>query len=102
MEATLSLNSRGVITLPAKMRQLLGLKSDDLLIAQTTPEGILLRPTVTLPLERYSDARVAEFDVAESELAAVFAKYESLTSTAKKTAKPAKVSKITKARQGKA
>jgi antitoxin PrlF len=71
MEATLSLNSRGVITLPAKMRQMLGLKADDLLIAQTTPEGILLRPTVTLPLELYSDARVAEFDAAESELAAV-------------------------------
>jgi antitoxin PrlF len=74
MEATLSLNSRGVITLPAKMRQMLGLKADDLLIAETTPEGILLRPTVTLPLELYSDARVAEFDAAEQELAAVFAR----------------------------
>jgi antitoxin PrlF len=73
MEATLSLNSRGVITLPAKMRQMLGLKADDLLIAQTTPEGILLRPTVTLPLELYSDARVVEFDAAEQELAQVFA-----------------------------
>jgi antitoxin PrlF len=73
MEVTLSLNSRGVITLPAKMRQMLGLKTDDLLIAETTPEGILLRPTVTLPLELYSDARVAEFDVAEQELAQVLA-----------------------------
>lgn len=73
MEATLSLNSRGVITLPAKMRQMLGLKADDLLIAETTPEGILLRPTVTLPLELYSDARVAEFDAAEQELAQVLA-----------------------------
>lgn len=73
MEATLSVNSRGVITLPAKMRQMLGLKANDLLIAQTTPEGILLRPTVTLPLELYSDARVVEFDAAEQELAQVFA-----------------------------
>ena len=71
MKVTLTLSSRGLITLPAKLRQALGLKADDQLIAETTPEGILLRPAVTLPLELYSLQRLQEFDAAESELAAV-------------------------------
>lgn len=62
MKATLTVTSRGVVTLPAKLRQSLGIKADDQLIAETTPEGLLLRPAVTLPVEIYSDARIAEFD----------------------------------------
>lgn len=68
MKATLTITSRGVVTLPAKLRQALGLKADDLLIAETTPEGLLLRPAVTLPVEIYSEDRVREFDEAEAEL----------------------------------
>ncbi len=71
MQATLTMTSRGLVTLPAKLRQALGLKADDQLIAETTPEGLLLRPAVTLPLELYSQARLQEFDAAEAELAAV-------------------------------
>jgi bifunctional DNA-binding transcriptional regulator/antitoxin component of YhaV-PrlF toxin-antitoxin module len=41
MKATVTINSRGVVTLPAKLRQALGLKADDVLIAETTPEGLL-------------------------------------------------------------
>lgn len=69
MKATVTVTGRGVITLPAKLRQALGLKPDDQLIAETTPEGLLLRPSVTLPVEIYSDKRVAEFDAGEAELA---------------------------------
>jgi AbrB family looped-hinge helix DNA binding protein len=71
MKATLTLTSRGVVTLPAKLRQALGLKADDQLIAETTPDGLLLRPAVTLPVELYTPAREREFDAAEAELAAV-------------------------------
>jgi AbrB family looped-hinge helix DNA binding protein len=71
MKTTLTVTSRGVITLPAKLRQALGLKADDQLIAETTPEGLLLRPAVTLPIEMYSDKRVREFDEAEAELGRV-------------------------------
>lgn len=74
MQATLTINSRGVVTLPAKLRQAMGLKADDQLIAETTPQGLLLRPAVTLPLEIYSPERVQEFDAAEAELAAVLSK----------------------------
>ena len=73
MKATVTINSRGVVTLPAKLRQALGLKADDHLIAETTPEGLLLRPAVTLPVEVYTPQREREFDEAEAELAAVLA-----------------------------
>jgi len=68
MKTTLSVSRRGVVTLPAKLRQALGIKADDQLIAETTPEGLLLRPAVTLPIEIYSDKRIREFDEAEAEL----------------------------------
>lgn len=70
MKANVTITSRGVITLPAKLRQALGLKAEDHLIAETTPEGLLLRPAVTLPVEMYTPERVREFDRAEQELAA--------------------------------
>jgi len=69
MKATLTVTRRGVVTLPVKLRRALGLEADDRLIAETTPDGLLLRPTMTLPIEMYSDARVREFDEAEAELA---------------------------------
>lgn len=68
MKATVTVTSRGVVTLPAKLRRALGLKADTQLIAEMTPAGLLLRPAVTLPIEMYSDARVREFDEAEAEL----------------------------------
>lgn len=73
MKATVTITSRGVITLPAKLRRQLGLKADDQLIAESTPEGILLRPAITLPIEVYSEERENEFDRAEAEFAEYFA-----------------------------
>jgi AbrB family looped-hinge helix DNA binding protein len=68
MRATVTVTSRGLVTLPAKLRRALGLKADDQLIAEATPEGLLLRPAVTLPVEVYSERRIREFDEAEAEL----------------------------------
>ena len=76
MKTTVIINSRGVVTLPAKLREALGLKADDRLIAETTPEGLLLRPTVTLPIELYTPAREREFDAAEAALATALAARE--------------------------
>ena len=74
MKTTLTITDRGVITLPAKLRKAMGLAADDQLIAETTPDGLLLRPAVTLPIELYSAERLREFDEAEAELAAVLNK----------------------------
>jgi AbrB family looped-hinge helix DNA binding protein len=68
MKTTLTVTSRGVVTLPAKLRQALGIKPDDQLIAETTPEGLLLRPAVTLPVELYTEKRIRKFDEAEADL----------------------------------
>ncbi len=71
MEATVTINSRGVVTLPAKLRQALGLKPDDQLIAETTPGDLLLHPAVTPPLEIHTAERERGFD--EAALAEVLA-----------------------------
>jgi antitoxin PrlF len=71
MKATVTITSRGAVTLPAKLRQALGLKADDQLIAEATPEGLLLRPAVTLPLEVYTPERKREFDQTEADLSTV-------------------------------
>jgi AbrB family looped-hinge helix DNA binding protein len=68
VRTAITITSRGVITLPARLRQALGLRADDQLIAEITPEGLLLRPAVTLPVEVYSPERVREFDEAEAAL----------------------------------
>jgi antitoxin PrlF len=69
MKATLTVSNRGVVTLPARLRRALGIGPDDQLIAETTAEGLLLRPAVTLPIEIYSEQRIREFDEAEADLA---------------------------------
>lgn len=73
MQATISVSGRGLIALPAELRKAVGIRPQDSIIAETTPEGILLRPALTLPLEIYTTERIAEFDAAESELAKVMA-----------------------------
>ena len=68
VRVTLSVSGRGLIALPAAMRKAAGIRPQDNLIAETTSEGILLRPAVTLPVEIYTRERIAEFDAGESEL----------------------------------
>lgn len=68
MNTILELNSRGTLTLPKAMRHLLGLDHGGRIIAETSEQGILLRPGVAFPIEIYTEARVNEFDAAEAEL----------------------------------
>jgi len=71
MKATVTLTSRGLISLPARMRAELGLKADDVLFVETTPDGILLRPAAMFPVEVYTPERIEEFDAEEARLEAV-------------------------------
>jgi antitoxin PrlF len=75
MKATITVNSRGVVTLPAKLRRAAGIRTDDQMIVETTPEGLLLRPAVTLPVEIYSEARLKEFAESEATLAKAFSRH---------------------------
>jgi antitoxin PrlF len=40
-------------------------------IAEATADGLLLRPSITLPVEIYASRRIREFDEAEAELGRV-------------------------------
>ena len=51
MEETITLGRGGSITLPAKLRQAFGIQQNDPIIADMTPEGILLRPSMRVPTE---------------------------------------------------
>ena len=71
MKTSITVISRGVVTLPARLRRGEGIKADDQLMDEATPEGLLLRLAVTLPVELYSEKRIREFDHDETELGRV-------------------------------
>jgi AbrB family looped-hinge helix DNA binding protein len=52
---------RGAIVIPAKLRRRFGLEEGSFVTAEAREEGILLRPAVIVPIERYSHERKAEF-----------------------------------------
>ena len=61
MESKTTINERGVITIPAALRRAYGLEANDELLIEAVPEGILLRPTISVPVELYTEERISEF-----------------------------------------
>ncbi len=49
------------MVIPANIRRQYGLEEGALVILEARQEGVLLRPVITLPVERYSSTRKAEF-----------------------------------------
>ncbi len=58
---TSRVGKRGTVVIPARLRKRFRLEEGSLLLAEETPDGILLRPAVPLPLEIYTPERIAEF-----------------------------------------
>jgi AbrB family looped-hinge helix DNA binding protein len=52
---------RGAVIVPAKLRKLYGIVEGSIVTAEAVEDGVLLRPAVILPVERYSPERKAEF-----------------------------------------
>src|SRR5437879_11889674 len=52
---------RGAIVVPAKLRKRFGIEEGSVVIAEAREDGILIRPAVILPVEKYSPERKAEF-----------------------------------------
>jgi AbrB family looped-hinge helix DNA binding protein len=52
---------RGTLVIPARLRRRFGIEEGSEVIAEETPEGILIRPAITVPIEVYADQRKAEF-----------------------------------------
>ena len=69
-----TITERGLITLPAIFRKEAGLKANDTLSVEFRDGGIFLRPIMALPLEIYSESRIAEFEEEEEKLAKLMKK----------------------------
>lgn len=69
MNETIQISSRGTMTLPKSLRKMLGVDKGGVVMASAGKDGIVLHPAVAFPIELYSDARIAEFDAADAELA---------------------------------
>lgn len=52
---------RGAIVVPAKLRKRFGIEEGSIVVAEETEDGILIRPAMVVPVERYSRERKAEF-----------------------------------------
>jgi AbrB family looped-hinge helix DNA binding protein len=52
---------RGAIVVPAKLRKRFGIEEGSIVIAEETDNGILIRPAMVVPVERYTPQRKAEF-----------------------------------------
>jgi len=58
---TTKIGKRGAVVIPVSLRRKYGFEEGSLVVAEAREEGVLLRPAVTLPLERYTPERKAEF-----------------------------------------
>ncbi len=52
---------RGAIIVPARLRKRFGIEEGSMVVAEEKDDGILIRPAVLVPIERYSPERKAEF-----------------------------------------
>ena len=52
---------RGAIIVPANLRKRFGIEEGAIVTAEEKDDGILIRPAVVVPLERYTPERKAEF-----------------------------------------
>lgn len=69
MTTLIQISERGVMTLPKPLRSALGVDKGGVILADVLDDDIVLHPAAAFPIELYSDARVAEFDAADAELA---------------------------------
>ena len=52
---------RGAIVVPANLRRRFGIEEGSIVIAEEKDDGILIRPAIVVPVERYGAERKAEF-----------------------------------------
>ncbi len=52
---------RGAIVVPAKLRRRFGIEEGTIVTAEEREDGILIRPAVVVPIEKYTPERKAEF-----------------------------------------
>lgn len=65
---------RGAIIVPARLRKRFGIEEGTVVTAEERDDGILIRPAVVVPVERYSPQRKAEFLLSNATSAAEYRK----------------------------
>ena len=63
---TTKLRKRGALVIPARIRRAYGLKEGSLVSVEKMPEGVLLRPVITVPVEKYTSEQKALFLLANT------------------------------------
>jgi bifunctional DNA-binding transcriptional regulator/antitoxin component of YhaV-PrlF toxin-antitoxin module len=61
MTKVISIDERGTLNLPEGLRDRLGITTTGQVVVKETPEGLLLRPGLIVPVEVFSAERLAEF-----------------------------------------
>ena len=69
---------RGAIIVPAKLRKRFGIEEGTMVVAEEKDDGILIRPAILVPVERYSPERKAEFLLSTATTEADYRKARSL------------------------
>ena len=59
-EAT-KVGRRGTVVIPAALRRRYGIEEGTVVLIEEGPDGIVIRPAITLPVEMYSRERKAAF-----------------------------------------
>lgn len=65
---------RGSIIVPARLRKRFGIEEGTMVTAEETEDGILIRPAVVVPVEKYTPERKAEFLLSNATSAADYRK----------------------------
>ncbi len=61
------LGKKGQVTIPRSILKAIGIRDEAPLLVETTSDGaIVLRPAAVYPIEVYSDARIEEFERANT------------------------------------
>src|SRR5579864_4357323 len=59
--AVIKIGKRGTVVIPLILRKRFDFHEGDLVIGEDHGDGILIRPAIALPIEKYSAQRQAEF-----------------------------------------
>lgn len=65
---------RGAIIVPARLRARFGITEGTIVTAEEREDGILIRPAVVVPVEKYTPERKAEFLLSNATTAADYKK----------------------------
>jgi len=63
---TVKLGKRGILVIPASIRESYGLQEGSLVTVEGRPEGLLVRPLAAFPIEKYTPEEKARFLLANT------------------------------------